>query len=101
MKHPAVRFISLAAAGAALLGADAAYAYIGPGAGLTAIGTVLALIGGVLLGIVGFVWYPIKRLIRKIRGPKAAQKSSAAEAKAEATAETNAAAPDIATKDAP
>ena len=36
-------------------------AYIGPGAGLTAFGTVLAVIGTALLAIVGFVWYPVKR----------------------------------------
>lgn len=41
-----------------------ALAYVGPGAGLTAIGTVLALIGAVLLGIFGFIWYPVKRLLR-------------------------------------
>lgn len=39
-----------------------AAAYIGPGAGLTAIGTVIAFIGAILLALVGFVWYPIKRL---------------------------------------
>lgn len=42
-----------------------AMAYIGPGAGLGAIGTLIALIGAVLLAIVGFVWYPIKRMIRR------------------------------------
>lgn len=42
----------------------AAHAYIGPGAGLSAIGTLIALIGAVLLAIVGFLWYPIKRLLR-------------------------------------
>ena len=48
----------------ALLGllANPAAAYIGPGAGLGAIGTVVAVIGAVLLMIVGFVWYPVKRL---------------------------------------
>ena len=40
---------------------SAVHAYIGPGAGLTAIATVAALVGAVLLGIVGFVWYPLKR----------------------------------------
>lgn len=44
-----------------------AEAYIGPGAGISAIGTVVALIGAILLAIVGFVWYPIKRLLSKIR----------------------------------
>ena len=46
-----------------LLGPGIALAYVGPGAGLGAIGTVLALIGAVLLGIVGFIWYPVKRLL--------------------------------------
>lgn len=40
------------------------YAYLGPGAGLSAIGSVLALIGATLLLIVGFVWYPVKRMLR-------------------------------------
>lgn len=44
-----------------------ALAYIGPGAGITAIGTAIALIGAILLAIVGFVWYPIKRLRAKLR----------------------------------
>ncbi|WP_299546326.1 hypothetical protein [uncultured Tateyamaria sp.] len=42
----------------------AAQAYVGPGAGLTAIGTMIALIAALLLAIVGFVWYPIKRVLR-------------------------------------
>lgn len=41
-----------------------ALAYIGPGAGLSALGTLAALIGAVVLAIVGFVWYPVKRLLR-------------------------------------
>lgn len=43
---------------------QAAFAYVGPGAGITAIGAVLALIGGLILAVFGFVWYPIKRLFR-------------------------------------
>jgi hypothetical protein len=43
----------------------AAEAYIGPGAGLSAIGSLLALIGAVLLAVVGFVWYPVRRLLRR------------------------------------
>jgi TM2 domain-containing membrane protein YozV len=42
-----------------------AQAYVGPGAGLSAIGTILAFVGSILLLVVGFVWYPIKRLFRK------------------------------------
>lgn len=44
-----------------------AYAYIGPGAGLSAIGSFLALIGAILLAILGFIWFPIKRLIKKFK----------------------------------
>ena len=42
-----------------------AEAYVGPGAGLSAIGTLVALVGAVILAIVGFIWYPIKRLLRR------------------------------------
>lgn len=45
------------------------YAYIGPGAGLSAIGSALALLGGLLLAVVGFLWYPLKRLFRKRQQP--------------------------------
>jgi membrane protein implicated in regulation of membrane protease activity len=47
-----------------------AIAYIGPGAGIAAIGTVLALFGGIFLAILAFIWYPIKRLLAKIKKQK-------------------------------
>ena len=46
------------------------HAYIGPGAGLSAIGTVLAFLAAVILAIVGFVWYPLKRLRKKMAARK-------------------------------
>ena len=42
-----------------------AMAYIGPGTGLGAIAAFFALIAGVVLAIVGFLWYPLKRLLKK------------------------------------
>ena len=42
-----------------------AQAYVGPGVGLSALGSVLAFIGAVFLLIVGFLWYPIKRLLKR------------------------------------
>jgi hypothetical protein len=42
-------------------------AYIGPGAGISAIGTVIALPGAVVLAIVGFIWYPARRLLAMVR----------------------------------
>jgi len=41
-----------------------AFAYIGPGAGLGALGTAIALLAAVILLVVGFVWYPLKRFLR-------------------------------------
>ncbi|SLN70693.1 hypothetical protein PEL8287_03924 [Roseovarius litorisediminis] len=45
--------------------ATPAHAYIGPGAGLGAIGTVIAVLAAVVLLVAGFVWYPVKRLLKK------------------------------------
>lgn len=42
-----------------------AMAYIGPGAGISAIGSLLALLGAIVLAVFGLVWYPVKRLIRR------------------------------------
>ncbi len=52
---------------------EAAHAYIGPGAGLSAIGTFVAMVGAFLLLIVGFVWYPVKRLFRSLKASKDTQ----------------------------
>ncbi|MEM1369506.1 MAG: hypothetical protein AAGG02_16155 [Cyanobacteria bacterium P01_H01_bin.15] len=40
-------------------------AYIGPGTGIAAIGAFLALIAAVFFAIVGFLWFPIKRMLKK------------------------------------
>jgi hypothetical protein len=42
-----------------------AVAYIGPGTGLSAIGAFLAVVAGIIVALFGFVWYPIKRLLRR------------------------------------
>ncbi|MGH8106402.1 MAG: hypothetical protein ACREO2_08780 [Arenimonas sp.] len=56
--------VLLLATGSLLVPASA-FAYIGPGTGLSAIGSLLALLATVLVVIFGFVWYPLKRLMRK------------------------------------
>lgn len=45
--------------------ANPAWAYVGPGAGLTAVGTILALLAAAGLLLVGFIWYPVKRMLRR------------------------------------
>lgn len=47
-----------------------ALAYIGPGLGAGAIATVLGIVAGLLMLIVGVIWYPIKRLIRRLRSKR-------------------------------
>jgi hypothetical protein len=42
-----------------------ASAYVGPGAGLSAIGSIIALVGSFFLLILGFLWYPLKRVFRR------------------------------------
>jgi hypothetical protein len=53
-----------------------AQAYIGPGAGISAIGAALALVAAVFFAIVGFIWYPVKRLLRKRKPTDAAPTTS-------------------------
>jgi hypothetical protein len=71
-KHGAVA----ALAGLALLTAPSAQAYVGPGAGLSAIGVLVALLGAVALAVVGFVWYPLKRLFGKAAPAKTADEGN-------------------------
>ncbi|ALM54627.1 hypothetical protein AR456_09725 [Halomonas huangheensis] len=47
-----------------------ALAYVGPGAGLTAIGTMIAVIAALVLAVIGFVWYPLKRVMRRRRAER-------------------------------
>ncbi|EAU54506.1 hypothetical protein [Mariprofundus ferrooxydans] len=44
-----------------------AYAYIGPGLGVGTIGAVLGILGSIFLALVAIIWYPIKRLFKKIK----------------------------------
>jgi hypothetical protein len=40
-----------------------ASAYIGPGSGLGALGVLVGVVGAVVLAIISFLWYPLKRLL--------------------------------------
>ena len=44
-----------------------AYAYMGPGVGLSAIGALLSLVAAGAVSVLGFIWFPIKRAIRMLR----------------------------------
>lgn len=46
---------------------SASFAYIGPGLGVGAVAAVLGVLFGLLMLLVGVVWYPLKRLIKWVR----------------------------------
>lgn len=46
-----------------------AHAYIGPGAGAGTLAIVLGILSSIFLAFVGILWYPIKRLIKALKGP--------------------------------
>ena len=44
-----------------------AQAYIGPGLGAGVVASVLGILAGIFMLIVGIVWYPIKKLYKWLR----------------------------------
>jgi hypothetical protein len=42
-----------------------ALAYIGPGAGLSIFGSILAFLAAIVVAIFGFLFFPIRRLLRR------------------------------------
>jgi hypothetical protein len=52
---------------AALLTAGPAAAYMGPGAGLGMIGSLVAVIGAVLIAVLGIVILPVRMILKKRR----------------------------------
>ena len=46
----------------------AALAYGGPGSVVTGIGALLAAVAAIGAALFGFFWFPVKRLIQKLRG---------------------------------
>ncbi|WP_089235553.1 hypothetical protein [Tropicimonas sediminicola] len=59
-----------------LLAASPAHAYVGPGAGLGAIAAAFAVIVGLLLLLVGFVYFPVRRMLRARRETSGASDTS-------------------------
>ena len=51
-------------------------AYIGPGAGLAAFGSLLTVLGAAVLTVVGLVWYPVRQVLRKVRARRTKEPSA-------------------------
>jgi hypothetical protein len=60
----AVRFVLFCAA---LLAAAPAAAYMGPGAGLGMLGSLLAVLGAILIAMVGIILLPARMLLKRRR----------------------------------
>jgi nitrate reductase gamma subunit len=54
-------------------------AYLGPGAAVSSIGALLAAIAGIIVAIFGFLWYPIRRLIRRLKKKSSNQEGDSKE----------------------
>ena len=67
--------LSLAAALTLLatLTPGAALAYIGPGVGAGALAAVMGVVGSIFLAIVGILYYPIKRMLKRKKSPGTAK----------------------------
>ena len=44
-----------------------AFAYVGPGLGAGAVAVTLGVLGSIVTGILGVIYYPIKRVIKKLK----------------------------------
>lgn len=80
---------AVATAGAALglLVPTAATAYGGPGSVITGIGAFLAALAAVAAAVLGFLWFPLKKLIRKVRGDPPGPEAEPGRAREEAAPE--------------
>ena len=53
-----------------LLLTEPSYAYLGPGVGGGMIAATIGVIVAILAAIFGLIWFPVKRLLKKIRNKK-------------------------------
>ena len=63
---------------------EAALAYLGPATGLGSLGALAAMMGAGAFIVVGFVWYPVKRIMRRFKR----RRSAAVDAEQQQDAET-------------
>jgi len=62
------RFVMMLIIGVSM--ATPAAAYIGPGLGLGSLGALIGVVISVLLAIFALLWYPLKRMLARLRSRK-------------------------------
>lgn len=70
--HPVLSILCSGIVVLSLTFAQVAYAYIGPGLGLSQIGIALSAVGVLLFFLSTAIWYPFKRMLRRRRAKRAA-----------------------------
>ena len=69
-----IRFISILVVCCIAIPSQA-LAYIGPGMAISTLGTVLLILSLFAVAIIGFVWFPIKRLYKSFRQSSATDRA--------------------------
>lgn len=59
--------ILLVIVAAGMLAPSSLWGYGGPGSIISGLGAFLAVVAAIIASIFGFLWFPLKRLIRRIR----------------------------------
>ncbi|MFB6098678.1 MAG: hypothetical protein ABEK84_06130 [Salinibacter sp.] len=62
---------------------EAAHAYGGPGSVISGIGAFLAAVAALLASLFGFIWFPLKRLYKKMTDEEPASSPSSTEGRAD------------------
>ena len=70
------RFVSVLLLLAGISAATPALAYLGPGAGLGMLGSLFAVIGAVLLAVLGLLILPVRMILKKRRSKQGAQSTA-------------------------
>lgn len=68
-----------------LLSVEPVAAYGGPGSIISGIGALIAVVAALFASILGFLWFPLKRLIRKVRGDDRRQEVGSVESPTDPT----------------
>jgi len=70
--------IALLLVAATTLVPDAAFAYGGPGSVISGIGAFLAAVAALLATLFGFIWFPLKRLYKRMTEEEASSEETKA-----------------------
>ena len=74
-----IALLFAAVVGCTLLYPTSAFAYIGPGAGISVLGSLLAVLGTIVLAVGAILFWPIRKLLKRRKGKQADAQDGAVE----------------------